>query len=246
MSIDVQTAPNHVSLLRTPLGQSLNIGLKHFDVDYLKEKKSITRTAQGRAQVYFFMQENQELVLRHYYRGGLLGKLNKDKFIFTGIKTTRGFTELDILSFLDQHGLNVAQAVAARITRKGLFYQADIITAAVPAAQELHQMLKQHAVDDKIWHAIGVTLGKLHKLNVRHDDINVKNVLVQNDNSIALIDFDKCRQQALGNWKSANIARFYRSLIKQHGLNKPYYFAQSNWETLQVGYTSMVQEDLDA
>jgi 3-deoxy-D-manno-octulosonic acid kinase len=243
MSIDVQTAPNKVSLLRTPLAQSLNIGLKHFDIDYLQGKQCITRIASGRGPVYFFMQGQHELVLRHYHRGGLIGKLNKDHFIFTGIEHTRGFMELNILEFLHHRGLNVSQAVAARIIRKGLLYQADIMTLAIPASQEVHEMLKQHPVDDEIWHAIGVTLGELHKLNVRHDDINVKNVLVQNDGKIALIDFDKCQQQALGNWKSANIARFYRSLIKQHSKHKPYHFAQSNWETLQAGYATVVQDE---
>lgn len=241
MSIDVQTAPNQVSLLRTSLGQSLNIGLKHFDLDYLQGKQCITRTASGRGTVYFFKQGKHELVLRHYHRGGVIGKLNKDKFIFIGMEQTRAFMELNILEFLHSRGLHVSQAVAARITRKGLLYQADIMTLAIPAAQEMHEILKQCPVDDEIWHAIGVTLGELHKLNVRHDDINVKNVLVQSDGRVALIDFDNCQQQALGNWKSANIARFYRSLIKQHSMHKPYYFAQSNWETLQVGYATVVQ-----
>ncbi|MBT1451901.1 3-deoxy-D-manno-octulosonic acid kinase [Glaciecola sp. XM2] len=243
MSIDVQTAPNQVSLLRTELGQALNIGLKHFDVDYLEGKECITRTAQGRAEVYFFNHHQTELVLRHYYRGGLLGKVNKDWFLYTGIENTRGFLELDVLDFLRSKNVDVSNAVAARIVRQGMFYRADIMTVAVPHAQELHEMLKLHPVDDEIWSAIGTALGKLHNLDVRHDDINVKNILIRDNNEVVLIDFDKCQQQPYGNWKSANIARFYRSLIKQHGLHKPYHFVQSNWETLELAYNEATRKN---
>jgi 3-deoxy-D-manno-octulosonic acid kinase len=239
VSIDIQTAPNQVSLLRTELGQSLNLGLKHFDLDYLEGKNAITHVAEGRGKVYFFKHQNKELVLRHYHRGGLLSKANRDKFVYTGIYKTRGFQELQILDFLRYHQLNVPNPVAARISKQGAFYRADIITEAIPDAQELHEMLKMHEVDTSLWTKIGETLGRLHKLNVRHDDINVKNILITKAGEIVLIDFDKCRKQDTGNWKSANLARFYRSLIKQHNKHKPYYFEQSNWESLQNGYTDV-------
>lgn len=239
MSIDIQTAPNQVSLLRTELGQSLNLGLKHFDLDYLEGKNAITHVAEGRGKVYFFKHQNKELVLRHYHRGGLFSKANRDKFVYTGIYKTRGFQELQILDFLRYHQLNVPNPVAARIIKQGAFYRADIITEAIPDAQELHEMLKLHEVDTSLWTKIGETLGRLHKLNVRHDDINVKNILITKAGEVVLIDFDKCRKQDTGNWKSANLARFYRSLIKQYNKHKPYYFEQSNWESLQSGYVDV-------
>nr|WP_136252782.1 3-deoxy-D-manno-octulosonic acid kinase [Ningiella ruwaisensis] len=239
MSIDVQTSPDKVSLLRTELGMSLHLGLKHFDLEYLQSKNAITHTAAGRGKVYFFRHADKELVLRHYYRGGLVGKINKDHFIYTGIFQTRAFKELQILDFLNDQDINVPHPVAARIERFGFSYRADIITEVVADAQELHEMLKMHTVDDGLWVEIGKTLGKLHRLKVRHDDINVKNILVQGGKKIVLIDFDKCSRQAYGNWQSANLARFYRSLIKQSKGHQPYYFTQSNWESLQAGYAEI-------
>jgi 3-deoxy-D-manno-octulosonic acid kinase len=241
MSIDILTAPNHVSLLRTELGQSLNLGLKHFDLDYLEGKNAITHIAQGRGKVYFFRHQDKELVLRHYHRGGLFGKANKDKFVYAGMHKTRSFQELQILEYLRQNGLDVPYPVAGRVIKKGAFYRADIITELVPEAQELHEMLKMHEIDDELWLQIGRVLRQLHNLNVRHDDINVKNVLVTKDKKVVLIDFDKCTKQDSGNWKSANMARFYRSLIKQYNKHKRYYFAQSNWEMLQSGYAETAQ-----
>ncbi|WP_395339090.1 3-deoxy-D-manno-octulosonic acid kinase [Ningiella sp. W23] len=246
MTIDVHTAPNNVSLLRTELGKSLNIGLKHFELDYLHGKNAITRTAHGRGEVYFFTQLSQPLVLRHYYRGGLFGKFNRDRFLHFSIQQSRGFKELDILSFLASKGLNVPSPVAARVIRKGLFYRADIITAEVSKAQELHQVLMQREIADSMWEAIGKIIAQLHQLHVRHDDINVKNVLIQEDNRVALIDFDKCYRDSTGNWHSANLARFYRSLLKQQRAQATkkakYHFALSNWESLQTGYASLLSD----
>ena len=247
MSIDVQTAPNKVSLLRTEHGQSLNIGLKHFDLDYLQGKDAITDTATGRGEVYFFDHHGTKLVLRHYHRGGLVAKLNKDKYLFTGIEATRGFQELEILDYLNYHGLNVPYPVAARIARQGLFYRADLITEAVPNSIELNDLLKEQELSPSLWEEIGRVLAKLHKLQVRHDDINVKNILIKDETKIVLLDFDKCKRQALGNWQSANLARFYRSLIKQQrkqaGNKQAYFFAASNWESLQSGYAEVLPAD---
>lgn len=241
MTIEVYTAPNNVSLLRTELGQSLDLSLKHFDVDYLADKNAITHTAQGRGTVYFFKHRDDALVLRHYCRGGLYAKLNKDRFIYTGINNTRGFQELQILDYLHEHNVNVPSPVAARISRQGLFYRADIITQAVTNAQELHEMLKLRDIDTSLWTELGRALGRLHQLGIRHDDINVKNVLIRNGTEVVIIDFDKCTKQEVGNWQSANVARFYRSLIKQYNTFKPYHFAQSNWESVMAGYAELVK-----
>ncbi|WP_371196060.1 3-deoxy-D-manno-octulosonic acid kinase [Glaciecola sp. SC05] len=240
MSIDVQTAPNQVSLLRSDLGQRLNLGLKHFDVDYLEGKKAITQTAEGRDTVYFFTHRDKTLVLRHYCRGGLYAKANKDRFLYTGIYKTRGFQELEILDYLQLHNIGAPKPVAARISRKGMFYRADIITEAVSDSQELHEMLKLHEIDDSLWMEIGRALGRLHQLNIRHDDINVKNILVRKGSEVVIIDFDKCKKQDIGNWQSANLARFYRSLIKQSGKFTPYHFVQSNWESVLAGYAEII------
>jgi len=239
MSIDVLTAPNRVSLLRSELGQSLNLGLKHFDIDYLEGKNAITRTAQGRGTVYFFKHQGRELVRRHYCRGGLYAKTNKDQFLYTGMHKTRGFQELQILDYLDYCEVPAPKPIAARIVRKGLFYSADIITEAVDNSQELHEMLKRDAIETSLWEEIGRALGRLHKLKIRHDDINVKNILIRNASEVVIIDFDKCKKQDVGNWKSANLARFYRSLIKQHKRNSPYHFVQSNWDSILTGYTEI-------
>lgn len=240
MSIDVQTTPNQVSLLRTELGQSLNLGLKHFDIDYLEGKQAITRIAEGRGKVYFFKHHKSALVLRHYCRGGLYGKTNKDRFLYTGIDKSRAFQELQMLDYLQHNKIDVPRPVAARIVKQGLFYRADIITEAVTNAQELHDMLKLRPIADELWLEIGRALARLHRLNIRHDDINVKNILIRNNSEVVIIDFDKCRKQDVGNWQSANVARFYRSLIKQYNKHKPYHFAQSNWETLQAGYAEVL------
>ena len=69
-------------------------------------------------------------MLRHYRRGGLFGRLVKDRY--AGIKPadSRAMRELNLLDSMQRAGLPVPAPVGARMTRHGIFYRADLLMAS--------------------------------------------------------------------------------------------------------------------
>lgn len=212
----------------------------YFDAPYLQSNDLITKTASGRGIVYFFNLQENEVVLRHYYRGGLVAKLSRDKFIFAGLPNTRAYREMGILDYLHGAGISVPKPIAARVRLSGLTYQADIICEAIQQARELHELLQDAEVDSKIWRNIGTELAKLHLAQACHDDVNVKNILVKNDHSVVLLDFDGCRKKSGDSWKPSNLARFRRSLEKQQAQQKQYHFSEAQWQIALEAYSDFL------
>ncbi|MFT6269938.1 MAG: 3-deoxy-D-manno-octulosonic acid kinase [Alphaproteobacteria bacterium] len=238
MTIQLTESENY-TLLLTPNGEGLGLCGEHFNADFLQQKELVTRTAQGRGTVYFFSLGNKELVLRHYKRGGLVAKLSNDKFIFNTISNTRCYEELSVLQHLHSKNVNVPSPIAGKVTRKGIFYTADIITEVIPNTIELHEVLQSEPVSLSTWHEIGTQLKKMHNAQVFHGDINVKNVLLNRPTgpqAIHLLDFDKCEIRQGDDWKEANLARFKRSLLKQAGKFKHYYYHQNDWDQMLIAY----------
>ena len=59
---------------------------KMFTGQYWKTQNAITGQATGRGTTYFFQHNKNEYVLRHYRRGGLIGKVLSDQYMYTGIE----------------------------------------------------------------------------------------------------------------------------------------------------------------
>ena len=68
--------------------------------EYWQQKNAITGTAQGRGTTYFIKHSDNEWVLRHYYRGGLIGRFINDSYFFTGLTKTRAAQEFSLLKTL--------------------------------------------------------------------------------------------------------------------------------------------------
>ena len=71
-----------------------------FTPDYWQNQNRIIGSAKGRGTTWFL--QTQDLfgvncALRHYYRGGLWGKIIKDKYKFNTLDATRSFAELRLL-----------------------------------------------------------------------------------------------------------------------------------------------------
>ncbi len=230
----------------TPCPEALSDDLvniqKRFNPNWLMTENLITETASGRGLVYFFSALGENCVLRHYYRGGLVAKLSNDKFLSKALEQSRPYKELNLLAQLHSAGLNVPKPIAARLKYTRFTYTADIITATIPNAQELHEYILKQPLKHSIWEKVGATLRKMHDLQACHYDINVKNVLLQEDEdgqhskTVYLLDFDGCKISNGDTWKSANLARFKRSLEKQRAKYSAYYYDDDCWESIKRGY----------
>jgi len=217
-----------------------------FDAHYLQQQQLITGTAQGRGTTYFFKpsQESTDngLVLRHYLRGGLIANISNDHYLWTGLKHTRAYRELQILIELYQKGLAVAKPFAARVVRRGFLYSADIITYVIPDTITLVQQLSTASLDAKHWRTIGESIAAMHQHRVYHDDLNANNILINNQQQCFVIDFDKAliKHSTNLNWRDNNLQRLLRSLKKEQQRQQLFYFHDTDWEYFIEGYRTAI------
>lgn len=196
--------------------------------------------SKGRGTTWF-LNTHAELgvntVLRHYYRGGLFGKVIKDQYLFTQLDRTRTAQEFAILQQMHAWGLPVPRPVAYQVKRSCFWYQADILIELIPHTQDLSKLLQQTTLSVVQYQQIGRIIRALHDHQVCHTDLNIHNILLDNQGQFWLIDFDKCRIQSGNEWKQENLARLLRSFKKeQTRLNIQ--FSEADWAALCEGYQS--------
>lgn len=186
-----------------------------FDAGYWQEQGKILGSASGRGTTWFVQLDSMQAALRHYRRGGLFGKLVKDQYWFSGWEQTRSAQELNLLQVLIDAGVNVPRPIAARAVKTGLTYQADLLSERIPNARDLVSILQEKPLPEVMYQKIGQEIAKMHKVNVNHTDLNIHNILIDDQNKVWIIDFDKCCQQLDGDWRKRNLNRLKRSFDKE-------------------------------
>jgi len=216
--------------------QSAIFSLSVFDPRYLLKSNQVYKKASGRGSTYFFTQNKNHWVLRHYWRGGLIGKACKDRYFWHSLTTTRAYQELSLLDTLQQLELPSPIPIAARLVKRGLFYQADIITQAIDNNQSLAQHLNK-TTDNTLWERVGKTIAQFHNHDIYHDDLNAHNILVSETGEVSIIDFDKGKIiKSHEQWMEKNLSRLHRSLKKKTIKGKINYFKEDDWSLLMKGY----------
>jgi len=186
-----------------------------FDSEFWHQQGKITGSATGRGTTWFVDGEKCPAALRHYRRGGLFGKLVKDHYWFTGWEQTRSYQEFQLLNTLIEAGVNVPKPIAARAVKRTFCYQADLLSERIANARDLVSILQQRALPDEMYAKIGREIRKMHDAQVNHTDLNIHNILIDNQDKVWIIDFDKCFQQDGDSWKQSNLERLKRSFEKE-------------------------------
>lgn len=213
------------------------VGPDEFSPRYWQDRDAVTGVSHGRGTTYFVRQGQAQWVLRHYRRGGLVGKLIKDSYLYTGIEKTRPVAEFRLLAKLHQQGLPVPRPVAVHVQRLGLRYRGDILIERLPAARDLVAWLSQQPLSDHQWQAIGALVRRFHDAGVYHADLNSHNILLAEDGMLWLIDFDRGTLKADGVWKEDNLARLLRSFNKEKAKLPQFHWQQDqHWPLLMAGY----------
>ena len=197
----------------------------------------------GRGNTMFVGNVPRQFVLRHYQRGGLLGKLVRDTYMFSGEDLTRPFMEWRLLDKLAANNMNVPRPAAARFCRRGTFYTADLITVRIPDVVSLSQYIAAHERDETFWQSVGAAIWKFHEAGVYHADMNAYNVQVDKDGDIWMLDFDKGALKSPGPWQQKTLNRLYRSLRKVLDLDPRLHFRAANWEQLLQGYFNAAKSE---
>ena len=220
-----------------------NFSPEMLSAQFWQERNAITGSAQGRGTTWFVKQsdnkseQGKNWVLRHYYRGGLIGKIINDSYLFTSQKNTRAAREFTLLAHMQKLALPAPKPIAYRVTRHGLFYRADLLSSRIENAQDLVAILMKKSITDDLWFNIGKTIKRFHEQGIYHHDLNAHNILVDNNNKPWLIDFDQGEQRAIKqDWQQKNIQRLLRSFNKEQNKLTTFNWLEKNWETLLAGY----------
>lgn len=173
------------------------------------------RDAQGGRGAVAFLQEGAgELVLRRYRRGGLAARVSRDRYLWLGEARTRAWREFRLLHTLHSRGLPVPAPVAARYERRGLTYQAELVTVRLPHSRSLADRWLAGGMRDEDWRAAGRCIGRFHAAGVQHADLNAHNVMLGAGGEVWLLDFDRGRLRRPGRWQGRVLKRLARSLAK--------------------------------
>ena len=191
----------------------------------------------GRAPVVYFSQGEKSFVLKHYYRGGAVATILKDRYLGFSIIKSRAFREFRLLKKMNELGLPVPVAVAAHVDKGMLSYQADLITEELKQAETLSDVLSNSVLGNESWQEIGRCINRFHQHDIYHADLNARNILFVKKREIYLIDFDNSYiRLGADSWKMANLSRLKRSLLKFRKNIAGFNFTDDNWAALLDGY----------
>ena len=193
-----------------------------FNDAWLQETNSVVGLASaGRGNTQILSLSGQELVLRHYKRGGYVSKVSEDRYLWTGLDAARPFHELSILAHLNTLMLPVAKPYGAEVIRNGASYSGSLLTYRLPGLT-LAEAFVTDAMTPDMWHQVGTTIALFHEHGICHADLNAHNILVLtnrdtiDESSVSLIDFDRAsiRDPEQTDWQHKTVYRLQRSLLK--------------------------------
>ncbi len=201
-------------------------------------------TAGGRGQAWFLELGDVSAVLRSYQRGGFVAKFNQQSYLGIQPEKSRAFKEWRLLQWMFERGLPVPQPVAASLARwpfrASPFYRAHILLLRLQNTQTLDQILAQQVLDRAHWRSVGQCIRRFHDEGIYHADLNANNILLDDQQRVYLIDFDRSERRVgssdQAQWKRDNLQRLKRSLLKQQGLAQQYAFTEEDWLRLISGY----------
>lgn len=214
-----------------------------FDLSAWKDSRGSVRLEGGRGASQKIEIQGHHYVLRHYMRGGLVARLSKDRYIWTGLPNCRPYREKMVVDEALRQQLPVPEVVAYRVMRTGPWYRAAIISRFIPNRGTLASTLYDKLVPEQQWVELGVLIKRMHQAGICHADLNANNILIGQENDLYLIDFDKAKvMPCFGDWAQSNLDRLLRSLKKiqlhRQMASRPFRFEKQNWKQLLSAYNA--------
>ena len=205
-----------------------------FDREYIHKNACNLKECGGRGQTLLYSLQGSDLILRHYLRGGLWGKVMGDKYFALTGDSERAFLELELLDLLYEENLPVPKPFIARQQRSGAFLRNDIVLYQLKDSQDLFYLLQKRSLTQEELVKIGKTLKRFFEHDVVHTDLNIHNIMLSQSGEVYLIDFDKCRQTLLRQaHKDAMLSRLNRSFLKEKKKNPNLYFKESDFSLIK-------------
>jgi len=190
-------------------------GVEYFSVDFWRSRQALSGQAVGRGSAWFIETPCGPVVLRHYLRGGWAAIFSRQGYFFTGVARSRPFREFHLLAELYAMGLPVPRPVAALCQYQGVSSTGVIMTVRMKSATTLADRLACEGLVAGVWTNVGKCIRRFHDAGVWHADLNARNILLDTEFKVFLIDFDRARfspgKPVNG---EGNLNRLKRSLAK--------------------------------
>ena len=157
------------------------------------------------------------VVIKYYRRGGAIRHLIKKRYLKCG--KTRCQIEYELLQKVRSLGINAPEPIAFAY-RGRLFYQCWLVTREIQDHQTLAQLSRSNEEQARMaLKGVIKQVSMLIKNKILHADLHPGNVIVDNQNQVYLLDFDKGGvfsgdKNAL---KTRYLSRWNRA-IQKHGL----------------------------
>lgn len=129
------------------------------------------------------------IVVKHYKRGGLLGRLVRHRYLKWG--KSRSQLEFELLHTALDLGINVPEPMLYA-SRGRLIYRAWLVTREIETPQSLARL----SLDDELRtrQVMASVIGQISRLidnRIMHVDLHPGNIVVDRKDRVFLLDFDK-------------------------------------------------------
>jgi tRNA A-37 threonylcarbamoyl transferase component Bud32 len=185
------------------------------------EHHAQARPLTGRGIAYAVpLSSGDRVVVRRSRHGGLLGSIRDDRFL----GATRAPRELEISLSLRRLGVATPEIVAYATYPAGpMFRRGDVVSREVPRSRDLAAMLAALSRGDSrrpLIEATGQLLASMSLARARHPDLNIKNVLLADNEfdgveayvlDVDRVWLDKASAETV---LEANLRRLSRSALK--------------------------------
>jgi 3-deoxy-D-manno-octulosonic acid kinase len=208
-----------------------------FDPGYWVKNEAVTGLSVGRGTTLMLETSFGPAVLRTYLRGGWAARLSRDRYFYSGFRSSRPFREFTILQQLAALGLPSPVPLAACCIRGSLSYRGALIMDQIMHVRPLAELLGGPGPTAEIWPAVGACVRRFHEAGVDHADLNAGNLLVDREGlQVYLVDFDRCTISVGKKINGrANLARLKRSIFKLWPREDSATLAQC-WQATLDGY----------
>ncbi len=153
------------------------------------------------------------VVVKRYTRGGVFRNLVKHRYLRWG--RMRADLEFDLLDHARSVGINAPEPVAA-VSRGSMLYRAWLVTRQIPGNRNLVDVdLVNDPQASIIMEELGKQVSMLISNNIFHVDLHPGNVVLDNEQKLFILDFDKAcifkgsrielRDRYLHRWRRAVI-----------------------------------------
>ena len=141
-------------------------------------------------------EQSFSLCMRHYFRGGFIGKFMTDGFFRMDKNAMRARLEFELTAKLYRLGLPVPRPLIAREQVGSIWIKNDIVVEQIPNTKNIAEILEQGELTQGQMRKIGMMLRRFFDAGLMHTDLNIRNILIDNEDQCFLIDFDKCEIRA--------------------------------------------------